>query len=41
MAGAKQKAQDLLARAHKALEAIDYDTRELASLASYIVERNY
>ena len=41
MAGAKQKAQDLLAQAHQALEAIDYDTSELASLASYIVERNY
>ncbi|MED5512833.1 (2E,6E)-farnesyl diphosphate synthase [Pseudoalteromonas sp. DY56-GL22] len=41
MAGAKHKAQDLLAQAHQALEAIDYDTSELASLASYIVERNY
>ncbi len=41
MAGAKQKAQDLLTQAHQALEAIDYNTSELANLASYIVERNY
>jgi len=39
--GAKQKAQDLLAQAHQALEAINFDTSELARLANYIVERKY
>ncbi|CAM4098474.1 (2E,6E)-farnesyl diphosphate synthase [Pseudoalteromonas byunsanensis] len=39
--GAKQKARSLIQQALKALEDIDQDTEVLASLAHYIIERNY
>lgn len=41
LAGAKQKAQQLLNRALDALAKIDADTGQLESLAKYIVERDY
>ncbi|MDN3378983.1 MULTISPECIES: (2E,6E)-farnesyl diphosphate synthase [unclassified Pseudoalteromonas] len=41
LAGAKQKAQQLLNQALDALAKIDADTKQLENLAKYIVERDY
>lgn len=41
MLGAKEKAHDLIQQAHKALANINADTRDLASLANYLIERDH